>query len=172
MLDKGKYSFVWKDVIVYLHELTGKEGSILEKADDPKCSDLSQINHDNMIRYIANDLSSKGYGVLAGHIDWPKGSPGAINGYVPDLTITNTDCFIIIEVKTCSTYNDELTRKQLTVFDKKGGTYIIVPPECHMHDDKYDPVAEVKENLRKWGLYSVRIGTCDPYTGKINYVIF
>ncbi|TEB08606.1 hypothetical protein Psch_02172 [Pelotomaculum schinkii] len=139
------------------------------KGSNPKRSADSQINHNNMVRYIANDLVSKGYGVLADHINWPKGSPGKINGYIPDLTVTNTDSFIIFEIETCSTYSDDHTREQLTAFDKKGGTYIIIPSACSMGNINYDPVEEVKQNLKNWGLFSVRVGTCDPFTGKINY---
>lgn len=139
------------------------------KGNNPKRSADSQIDHNNMVRYIANDLASQGYSVLADHINWPKGSPGAINGYIPDLTLTNTDSFIIFEIETCPTYSDDHTREQLIAFDKKGGTYIIIPPACSGDNKNCDPVTEVKQNLKNWGLFSIRVGTCDPVTGKINY---
>lgn len=141
----------------------------MEKENNANCSADLQIIHDNMVRYIANDLASRGYSVLADHIGWPKGAPGMISGYVPDITITNIDSFIIFEIKTCENFSDELTREQLTVFDNKGGTYIIIPPACSRDNQAYDPVAEAKQNLKNWGLFLVRVGTCDPYTGIINY---
>lgn len=137
--------------------------------EEVKCSADLKINHDNMVRYIANDLASRGYSVLADHIEWPKGSPGMIHGYIPDITINNTDSFIIFEIRTCANFSDEHTREELTIFDRKGGTYIIIPPVCSEGGKDYDPVAEAKQNLKKWGLPLVRVGTCDPFTGIINY---
>lgn len=141
----------------------------MDKLNNPAHSAESQSKHDRMVRIIAEDLASKGYSVLADHIGWPKGAPGLINGYVPDLTVTNTDWFVIFEVKTRSTYRDEHTREQLTAFEQKGGTFIIVPPEHCLDHERFDLVAEVKQILRNWGLFSVRVGTCDPLTGEIDY---
>lgn len=142
---------------------------MLGKGSNPKRSADSQINHNNMVRYIANDLASRGYSVFADHINWPRGSFCEISGYIPDITATDTECSLIFEIETCQTYNDDHTREQLTAFDKKGGTYIIIPPVCSRDNKDYDPVAEVKQNLQNWGLFLVRVGTCDPLTGKIDY---
>lgn len=141
----------------------------MSKGSCPKLSSESQTNHDNMVKYIADDLLSKGYSVHADHINWPKGPFFEINGYIPDITATNTDCFVIFEIKTCADCIDEHTREQLTAFDKKGATYIIIPPVCSRDNQNCDPVAEVKHNLTNWGLFLVRVGTCDPFTGEINY---
>lgn len=135
----------------------------------PKRSADSQIDHDNMVSSIANDLASKGYSVFADHINWPKGPFWPINSYTPDVSATNIDISLIFEIHTCSTYNDEHTKEQLTSFDKKAGTFIIVPPVCSRDNKNYDPVSEVKQILKNWGLFSVRVGTCDPLTGKITY---
>lgn len=142
---------------------------MLGKGSNPRRSANSQIDHNNMVRYIANDLVSRGYSVRADHIGWPKGPFFEINGYRPDITAIDTDSSLIFEIETCSTYSDDHTKEQLTAFNKKGGVYIIIPPVCSRDNKNYDPVTEVKENLKNWGLFLVRVGTCDPLTGKINY---
>ncbi|MDD4237865.1 MAG: hypothetical protein PHT62_04855 [Desulfotomaculaceae bacterium] len=142
---------------------------MLVKGSNPKRSADSQIHHDNMVRYIANDLASRGYSVHADHINWHKGPFREINGYIPDITAIDTDSSLIFEIETCLTYSDDHTKDQLTAFDKKAGTYIIIPPECSRGNKNYVPVAEVKQILRNWGLFLVRVGTCDPITGEINY---
>lgn len=142
----------------------------MEKGNSPKHSANLQISHDNMVRYIANDLVSRGYSVRADHINWPKGSFLKLNGYIPDITAIDNNSSLIFEIKTCLTYNDEHTKEKLMAFDKSAGTYIIVPPMCASNNNNYDPVAEVKKILKKWGLFLVRVGTCDPFTGIINYI--
>ncbi|TEB04533.1 hypothetical protein Psch_03293 [Pelotomaculum schinkii] len=141
----------------------------MEKGNNTKRSANSQISHDNMVRYIANDLVSRGYSVHADHINWPKGSFLELNGYVPDVTAIDNNSSLVFEIETCLTCNSEHAKEKLTAFDKKAGTYIIVPPVCSRDNNNYDPVAEVKQVLKNWGLFLVRVGTCDPFTGIINY---
>jgi Holliday junction resolvase len=141
----------------------------LEKGNNLKRSADLQINHDNMVRYIANDLVTRGYSVRADHINWPIGSFREIDGYIPDITAIDNNTSLIFEIETCLTYNDDHTREKLTAFDKRAGTYIIVPPMYSSHNKNHNPVAEVKQILEKWGLFLVRVGTCDPFTGTINY---
>lgn len=141
----------------------------MSKGKNPNRPPASQVNHDKIIRYIANNLVSN-YTVRADHINWPSGSPSEINGYIPDITATDGKSFFIIEVETCPTYGDNHTKDQLTAFNKATGTtYIIVPITCERNGKNYDPVPEVKQVLKSWGLTNVKVGTCDLSTGKINY---
>lgn len=144
-------------------------GDIMGKGNNPNRSQKSQDKHDIIVKYITNDLVSKGYSVLADHINWPQGSPDEINGYIPDVTASKRNAFLVFETETCPTYKDDHTKEQLTAFNKKGTTYIIVPSVCLRDNKEYDPVPEVKETLRNWDLSSVGVGTCDPFTGKIEY---
>jgi Holliday junction resolvase len=142
------------------------------KGNNPKRPADSQKNHDNMVRYVANDLKKRGYKVLADHIGWPNGSPGEINGYIPDIIATSTgNGNFIMEVETCPSYADEHTREQLTAFSKVAGytTYVNIPNVCANNGQNYDPAPDIHECLRKWGLLSVRVGTCDPFTGVVDY---
>lgn len=141
----------------------------MEKRNNTKRSANSQISHDNMVRYIANDLVSRGYSVRADHINWPEGSFRELNGYIPDVTAIDNNSSLVFEIETCLTYNDEHAKEKLTAFDKKAGTYIIIPPVCSRDNNNDDPVAEVKQILKNWGLFFVRVGTCEPFTGTINY---
>jgi len=109
------------------------------------------------------------YYVKADHIDWKQGSPDEINGYIPDISASKQYQLLVFEIESCSTYNDDHTKAQLTAFSKSYITYIIVPPVCIRDGKKYDPVPEVKKCLKDWGLTSVRVGTCNPFTGKIEY---
>lgn len=141
----------------------------MSKGQNPNRPPDSQANHDKMVRYVAKDLVAKGYNVLADGINWPKGTPPEINGYIPDITATKNNLLLIFEVETCPTYDNDHTRAQLSAFSRRSTTYIIVPPVCVNNGKEYDPVPDVKECLIKWGLTSVRIGTCNPHTGKIQY---
>ena len=136
---------------------------------NPNRSQESQSNHDKMVRYIANDLQSRGYYVRADHIPWNNGKPDEIDGYIPDVTASSQGQFLIFEIETCPTYDDEHTRKQLTAFSNHSTTFIIVPNSCQRNNQSFDPVPEVKQCLRNWGLTSVRVGTCNPFNGEIDY---
>lgn|GEM_PF-3145563 len=142
------------------------------KGNNPKRPADSQKNHDNMVRYVANDLKKRGYKVLADHIDWPNGAPDEVNGYIPDIVAaSNNNGNFIMEVETCSSYADEHTREQLNAFSKVAGytTYVIIPNVCTNNGKNFDPAPDIHECLRKWRLQSVRVGICDPFTGTIDY---
>lgn len=86
------------------------------KGNNPNRPADSQRNHDNMVRYVANDLKSKGYRVLADHIGWSEGAPGEVNGYIPDIIATGSSGNFIMEIETCPSYADDHTREQLSAF--------------------------------------------------------
>lgn len=139
------------------------------RGKNPDRDNRSQMNHDLIIEYIAKDLVSQGYTVYADHIDWPAGSPDAINGFTPDITAYKDDSFLIFEVETCPTYSDAHTRSQLIAFSKAAPTYIIVPTTCFRVNQEVSSVSQVQTQLRTWNLNSVRVGTCDLSTGQLSY---
>lgn len=143
----------------------------MSKGNNPNRPADSQQNHDNMVRYVANDLNRRGYRVIADHIGWLNGAPGEINGYIPDIIATASEVNFIMEIETCPSYADDHTREQLTAFSRVQGstTYVIIPNTCNRSGNGYDPVPEIHECLRKWGLQSVQVGTCNPFTGTIDY---
>lgn len=142
------------------------------KSNNPNRPADSQQNHNNMVKYVAHDLKNRGYKVLADHIGWPNGAPGEINGYIPDIIATsNKNGNFIMEVETCPSYADGHTREQLTAFSRVSDyiTYVIIPNVCTNNGKGFNPVPDIHECLKKWGLHSVRVGTCNPFTGDIDY---
>ncbi|CEG28091.1 hypothetical protein [Bacillus sp. B-jedd] len=137
---------------------------------------VSQTNHNKMVKYIAESLSTAGYYVLADHIGWEAGCPSEINNYIPDIvaskpaTATKAAQKFIFEVETCPTYMDEHTRAQLSAFSTASGiTYIMLPHSCQRNGKVYDHITEMKQLLVKWNLTSVKIGTCNFNNGEIKY---
>ncbi|WGV58370.1 hypothetical protein QIH01_23255 [Brevibacillus brevis] len=129
-----------------------------------------QSYHDRILTILVNDLVSQGYTVKADHIGWPNGSPGEINGYIPDVIATNGSSTFIFEVEDCTSYKSSHTKDQLTAFSKSAATFVVIPNVCLNNEgNRYNPSPDMRQTLDSWGLTSVRIATCDPDTRAVSY---
>lgn len=122
-----------------------------------------------MVYYVANFLKTLGYNVRADLAEWvaPKDIRGSLPDIIATLDSSGMDSLLIVEVETCSTYENEHTRQQLVVFSNFTMTYVIVPSVCYRDNQPFDPVPELKASLQEWGLHQVIVGTCDPYSGAV-----
>ncbi|MFC4078030.1 hypothetical protein [Salinithrix halophila] len=128
-------------------------------------SPKGQEKHNRMVEAVAKELVRKGFLIKADSIEWSDGVPPVLGeNFKPDIIAFKDSIFHIIEVETCSTFQSAETAHQLQIFSGKGKTTVIVPTVCR---SRTDLVLKMRESLREWGLQSVKIGTCDPATGKV-----
>lgn len=130
----------------------------------------SQRRHDRMVFFIAVDLARSGFIVTADHINWPNGSPEAVNDYVPDIVAEKDGKILIFEVETCSTLNNLQTIRQLTAFSRAAATYVMIPTSCQDSiGDIFCPLSRMRGLMKEWHIPITQIGTCNHLTREIHY---
>lgn len=117
--------------------------------------------HDSILRTLATDMEHRGYVVYADHIGWPH-IPRMVNGHVPDLVAESpTQGRFIMEVETCDTYGDDLTREQVAAFARVAGyqCYLVIPSRCEKYGMNIDAKIDAESLLRQWNLTGVKVAT-------------
>ena len=121
-------------------------------------SEISE--HDQLVLMMARYYKKLGYSQISADIPgWNQ--PSSIywtnapnRKYIPDLTCIDTNGnLIILEAETCSSLNDDHTRKQFEIFrahaTNKGGRFeIVVPKLC----SGYKTRTLISDNVNKWGI--------------------